>query len=95
VVLGDKELGAAVVLKAHSHAGPCHLRPDITCQLGTVKVGQTVTVTVRVRVETRASTLTDIAVAGTATQDQTFAHNIARATVRVIGPPPAPPPGLG
>jgi choice-of-anchor A domain-containing protein len=99
VVLGDKELGAAIVLKAHTSAGPCHLRPDITCQLGTIDRGQTVTVTVRVRVETRASTLTDIAVAGTATQDQTFAHNVARATIRVITPPPplppAPPAGLG
>jgi choice-of-anchor A domain-containing protein len=95
VVLGDKELGAAIVLEAHTSAGPCHLRPDITCQLGTIDPGHIVTVTVRVRVQTRASTLTDIAVAGTATQDQTFAHNVARATIRVTAPRPAPPSGLG
>jgi len=95
VVLGDKELGDAIVLGAHTSAGPCHLRPDVTCQLGTIDPGQMVTVTVRVRVETSASTLTDVAVAGTATQDQRFAHNVARATVRVIAPPPAPTSGLG
>ncbi len=92
VVLGDKELGAVLVLQAHTSAGACRLRPVITCQLGTLNVGQTVTVMVRVRAQTRASTLSDVAVAGTATQDQTFAHNVARATVRVIAPPPA---GLG
>jgi hypothetical protein len=92
VVLGDKELGSVSVLEAHSRAGHCRLRPAITCELGTIKRGQEVTVTVRVRVETRASTLTNIAVAGTATQDQTFAHNIARA--RVIVRPRRPPPPL-
>jgi hypothetical protein len=92
VVVGDKELGAAVVLEVHASTGQCRSRPLTTCKLGTVQPGGMVTVTVRVRVETRASTLTNVAVAGTATQDQTFAHNVARA--RVIVRPRRPPPPL-
>jgi hypothetical protein len=93
VVLGDKDLGAAIVLVARTSAGPCRLRPDITCQLGTINRGRMVTVTVRIRVETRRSTLTNTAVAGTATQDQTFAHNVARARV-IVRPRRRPPPPL-
>jgi len=101
VVLGDQPLGHAPIVSVHTSAGHCKARlrtiVPITCGLGTIQPGGKVTVTVRLRVETAASHFTNAAVAGTATQEQTLANNLARARVTVRRPPtpPAPPPGLG
>jgi hypothetical protein len=104
-VLGDQPLGHAPIVAVHPSAGHCQARPrtvlPITCGLGTLQPGHQVTVTLSLRIETNASTLTNAAVAGTATQERTLANNAATATVHVRAPqptpPPAPPapPGLG
>ena len=101
VVLGDQPLGHAPIVAVHTSAGHCKARLrtvlPITCGLGTLRPGGKVTVTVRLRVESVASQFTNAAVAGTATQEQTLANNLARArvTVRRSPTPPAPPSGLG
>ena len=97
VVLADQPLGHAPIVAVHTSAGHCKARLrtvlPITCGLGTLQPGGKVTVTVRLRVETAASEFTNAAVAGTATQEQTLANNLARARVTVRRPPtpPAPP----
>ena len=98
VVLADQPLGHAPFVAVHTSAGHCKARlrtaVPITCGLGTLQPGGKVTVTVRLRIETAASEFTNAAVAGTATQEQTLANNLARARV-TVRPPPPPPPGLG
>ena len=101
VVLGDQPLGHATFVAVHPSAGHCKARLrtvlPITCGLGTLQPGGKITVTVRLRVETAASEFTNAAVAGTATQEQTLANNLAhvRVTVRQPPKPSTPPPGLG
>ena len=68
------------------------LRLPITCGLGTLQPGGNVTVTLSLRIETNASTLTNAAVAGTATQERTLANNAAKAIIQVRVPQPTPPP---
>jgi uncharacterized repeat protein (TIGR01451 family) len=92
VVLADQPLGSAAVVAVHTSAGTCAKRLPVICRLGTLKKGARVTVTVRLRVQSGASTLTNLAVAGTATDERTLANNASRATVRVRPLVPLPPP---
>ena len=99
VVLADQPLGHAPFVAVQTSAGHCKARLrtvlPITCGLGTLQPGGNVTVTVRLRIESGASEFTNAAVAGTATQEQTLANNLARARVTVRQPAPPPPSGLG
>ncbi len=99
VVLADQPLGHAPFVAVQTSAGHCKARLrtvlPITCGLGTLQPGGKVTVTVRLRIETAGSEFTNAAVAGTATQEQTLANNLARARVTVRQPPPPPASGLG
>ena len=99
VVLADQPLGHAPFVAVQTSAGHCKARLrtvlPITCGLGTLQPGGKVTVTVRLRIETAGSEFTNAVVAGTATQEQTLANNLARARVTVRQPPPPPASGLG
>jgi uncharacterized repeat protein (TIGR01451 family) len=92
VVLADQPLGSAAVVAVHTSVGTCTARVPVICQLGTLNKGAKVTVTVRLRVQSGASTLTNLAVAGTATDERTLANNASRSTVRVRPNVPPPPP---
>ena len=101
VVLGDQPLGHATIVSVHPSVGHCQARLrtvlPITCGLGTLQPGAKITITLRLRIETNTSKLTNAAVAGTATQEQTLKNNAATTTIQVRAPqpPPSPPPGLG
>jgi hypothetical protein len=93
VVLADQPRGHATVVSVDNPAGACTTRLPIICRLGTIRAGDTVTITVRLAVDTTSSTLTNRAVAGTATSERTLTNNISQATIKVIAP--APTTGLG
>ncbi len=92
VMLDDQPLGSVRVVSVHPSAGTCRSRLPVVCSLGTLNKGAKVTVTLRLQVLTTARTLVNRAVAGTATQEQSMAGNVASALVRVLAPaPPSPP----
>jgi hypothetical protein len=95
VVASDQSTVRGKVLSIHNPAGPCRINPRPVCQLGNLKPGAKVVIVARAIPEDLGRHFVDRVAVGTATNETDLANNVARATVRVLAPPPPPPSGLG
>ncbi len=89
VVVDDQPLGEVVLHSAKLTRGSCTQTLPSTCQLGTVPAGHTATIAIAV-VPTKAGTLTNRAVLGSASLDPASGTAAAQATVEVRGAGQAP-----
>jgi Domain of unknown function DUF11 len=94
VVLADKPVGDATIVSVRSSTGRCRVTKltgqMIVCRLGNLKPGAHVSAIVRLIPKTTHGHFVNVAVVGSATDDQTLANNHATATIRIVHPPSPP-----
>ena len=84
VIVNDAPGANAQLVSARTSTGACNERTPLICRIGMLDPGERATIRVRVRA-VGTPRISNLAVAGTATPEQTLANNGDRARVRVQG----------